>query len=66
MAKIKRCPYCKHPHPWVVKVHPLLLGFFKRFYIECRACHYCGKTKIGKRRAIDEWNGVPPHTGWVD
>ena len=54
-TKIKRCPYCKHPKPWVVRIHPLR-GIFTKYYIECRACHYCGKTKVGKKRAIRSWN----------
>lgn len=53
--KIKRCPYCKHPKPWVVRIHPLR-GIFTKYFVECRSCHYCGKTKIGKKRAIKAWN----------
>lgn len=55
MMKINRCPICNHPKPWIVKCHPLC-GIFTRYYIECRICHCCGKTKIGKRRAIKAWN----------
>lgn len=53
--KIKRCPNCKHPKPWLVRIHPLR-WIFTKYYVECRSCHYCGKTKIGKRRAIESWN----------
>lgn len=53
--KIKRCPYCKHPKPWLVRIHQLR-GIFTRYFVECCACHYCGKTKIGYRRAIKWWN----------
>ena len=24
----------------------------------CWRCHYCGKTKIGKRRAVKAWNKI--------
>jgi hypothetical protein len=53
--KTKRCPYCKHPKPWIVRIHPLR-WIFTKYYVECRICHCCGKTKIGKRRAIMAWN----------
>lgn len=53
--KVKRCPRCKSPNPWVIRTHPLR-WIFTRYYVECRFCHYCGKAKIGKRRAIEEWN----------
>lgn len=53
--KTKRCPYCKHPKPWIVRVHPLR-GISTKYFVECRSCHYCGKTKIGKKRAIKAWN----------
>jgi hypothetical protein len=53
--KIARCPVCKMPKPWLVRIHPLR-GIFTKYYVECRSCHCCGKTKIGYRRAIKWWN----------
>ena len=28
------------------------------YRVECWRCHYCGKTKIGKRRAVKAWNKI--------
>ena len=53
----KSCPGCEAPYPWLVRVHPVRL-IFTRYYVECWKCHYCGKTKIGKRRAIKAWNKI--------
>lgn len=53
--KLKPCPDCKTPRPWMVRVHPLR-WIFTKYYVECSVCHCCGKTKIGKHRAAKAWN----------
>ena len=53
----KPCPGCEAPYPWLVRVHPVRL-LFTRYYVECWKCHYCGKTKIGKERAVKAWNRI--------
>lgn len=55
MTELKPCPNCKSPRLWTVRVHPVR-WIFTKYYIECRFCHYCGETKVGKRRAIAAWN----------
>ena len=52
---LEPCPNCEYNRPWIVRVHPLR-WIFTKYYIECGRCHYCGKTKMGKRRAIRAWN----------
>lgn len=49
------CPRCKNPRPWLMKVLPSR-GIFTRYFVECRRCHRCGPTRIGKSRAIKAWN----------
>lgn len=53
----KECPGCEAPYPWLVRVHPVRF-LFTRYYVECWRCHYCGKTKIGKKRAVRAWNKI--------
>ena len=57
MSKAKRlpCPECGHNETWLCHVISAP-GVLKRFYLECQNCYYCSATKIGKRRAIKEWN----------
>ena len=57
MGKMRHCPSCGRCHPWLVRVHHDM-KLFDRFYVECWHCHFCGKTKIGKRRAIKAWNSL--------
>ena len=55
MAELKPCPFCGYPKPWIIRILPKR-WIFTKYYIECRVCHYCRETKIGKRRAIEAWN----------
>lgn len=57
MFEIEPCPGCKALYPWLVRVHPTRC-LFTRYYVECWNCHYCGKTKIGKKRAVKAWNKI--------
>lgn len=53
----KPCPHCATPYPWVVRELPVR-WIFPRYYVECWRCHYCGKTKIGRKAAIKAWNKI--------
>ena len=55
MAELKPCPFCGSKRLWTVRIHPLM-WIFTMYYIECSRCHWCGETKIGKRRARKAWN----------
>ena len=55
MAKINNCPRCNEENPWLVRVHPFR-WIFTKYYVGCRRCNWCGKRKIGKRKAIRAWN----------
>ena len=53
--KLKPCPRCLSERLWTIRVHPAR-GIFTKYYIECAMCHWCGVTKIGKKRASRAWN----------
>ena len=53
----KPCPDCKTPYPRTVRVHHDM-KLFDRYFVKCWKCHYCGKTKIGKERAVKAWNRI--------
>ncbi len=55
MSELKPCPNCGRKKLWSVRIFPLR-WIFTRYYIECPSCHWCGETKIGKRRAKRAWN----------
>ena len=55
MTEKKPCPRCQSDRTWTVRVHPAR-WIFTKYYIECRICHWCSETKIGKKRAIKAWN----------
>ena len=54
---LKECPGCEAQYPMLVRVHPLR-WIFTKYYVECWNCHYCGETKVGKRRAKRSWNRI--------
>ncbi len=56
-TELKECPGCEAEKPMMVRIHPLR-GIFSKYYVECWNCHYCGKTKVGKRRAKRSWNRI--------
>ena len=51
----KPCYVCGAPKPWTVKILPER-GILTKYFVECRMCHCCGPTRIGKHRAIKAWN----------
>lgn len=53
--RAKQCPCCGYPVPLIIRVHPLR-GAFTKYFVECGNCHCCGKTKVGKKRAVKAWN----------
>ena len=55
MIKPKNCPNCNSPKTWLIRILPKR-WIFTKYYVECRFCHWCGKTRIGKERAIKAWN----------
>lgn len=55
MRKLKNCPNCNSPKTWLIRILPKR-WIFTKYYVECRFCHWCGKTRIGKKRAIKAWN----------
>lgn len=54
-TKLEPCPRCLNERLWMIRVHPVR-WIFTKYYIECAMCHWCGETKIGKKRAIRAWN----------
>ena len=52
---LKPCPNCHSKKLWRVRIFPLR-WIFTKYYIECSECHWCGKTKIGLKRARKAWN----------
>ena len=55
MPKPNNCPNCNSPKPWLIRILPTR-WIFTKYFVECRECHWCGKTRIGKKRAIKAWN----------
>lgn len=51
---LKRCPNCRSTTVKVVRIVSARLPCW--YYIECFNCHWCGKTKLGLKRAIKSWN----------
>lgn len=50
--ELKPCPRCGD-QPWI---HRVPASIFAKYFVTCRMCHCCGKTKIGIRRAARSWN----------
>ena len=55
MLKPDKCPRCNAPKIWMIRILPKR-WIFTKYYMECAKCHYCGKTRMGKSRAIRAWN----------
>ena len=53
--EINPCPDCGEKRIWITLIYSPH-KYFGKGYLECAKCHYCGKTKIGERRAIKSWN----------
>lgn len=59
MGEARRCPKCGKQHPWIWRPHyPGRENFFNLWYVECWACHYCGKPKLRRINAIKAWNKI--------
>lgn len=57
--KLKPCPYCGNSGKNLFINRIMFSGsiFDKHlFYVECPHCHWCGKVKLFRRRAIKAWN----------
>ena len=52
--EINSCPNCGCNHIW--KVHSVSSRLPWWWYMECKKCHWCGKTKLFLFRAIRSWN----------
>ena len=55
MRKPGNCPGCNSTKTWLIRILPKR-WIFTKYYVECQKCHWCGKTRIGKKRAIRAWN----------
>ena len=53
--KLKPCPRCQSERLWTIRLLPKR-WIFTKYFVECRVCHWCGQTKMGKRNAIKAWN----------
>lgn len=51
MIKPKTCPKCGRPHVNVWRI----LGT-RKYTVECVSCHWFGKTRLFRWRAIRAWN----------
>lgn len=52
--KIRICNNCGNLDPLIVHVSSKKIPFW--YYVECKNCHYCGKTKLFQKKAIKSWN----------
>lgn|GEM_PF-3243646 len=52
-AKCFRCPACGSTYIRLVHTASAFLPWW--WHVECRNCHYCGKTKLFLRRAVKAW-----------
>ena len=54
MDEVKPCPKCGSRLPWIVP--PYKPRRPEYVYVECWYCHHRSKPRLGRRRAIKEWN----------
>lgn len=52
-SKAKPCPDCGCKD---VGLNDCFMRRFKRFFLECEECHWCGKTYPTIRMAVRSWN----------
>ena len=52
--KLKPCPNCGSSRVYIWHICTARLPW--GHYAECEDCHWCGKTKLFRRRAIRAWN----------
>ena len=52
--KPKPCPNCGSSRVYIWHICTARLPWWH--YAECEDCHWCGKTKLFRRRAIKAWN----------
>lgn len=58
-TKLNPCPKCRKSGKAAIINRIMVSGsiFDKHLYfVECPSCHWCGKTKLFKWRAIRAWN----------
>ena len=48
------CSACGSTH--ILLVHSASSRLPWWWHVECKSCHYCGKTKLFLRRAVKSWN----------
>lgn len=53
--EVAPCPACGNKRIWYVRS---LTRRFKKYYMECSNCHYCGKAGMTERSAaqMEQWN----------
>lgn len=51
--KAKHCPNCRCHS---IGLNDFYFRKFKRFFLECENCHWCGKSYPTIRMAIRSWN----------
>lgn len=52
-VKAKPCPNCECGQ---IGLNDSLLHRWKRFYLECENCHWCGKSRPTIGAAVKAWN----------
>lgn len=52
--KLNKCPNCHSSN--LIRVHISSARLPWWWYIECNECHWCGKTKLGLKRARRSWD----------
>lgn len=54
--KVKPCPACGDKHIYMVHSWPSKRTGWRSKYVECRYCHFSGKSAYTKWGAIRKWN----------
>lgn len=52
-SKAQPCPNCNSPRIWL---NQSLTYRYKKFWLECGECHWCGKSRPTIRWAVHMWN----------
>ena len=52
--KTRACPACGSAGIWYTHIQSRRLPWW--WYLECKDCHWCGKTKLFLSRAVSSWN----------
>ena len=54
--ELKPCPYCTASFGYLKIWKICGSKIFHKYFVECSRCHWCGETKVFKRRAVRAWN----------